>query len=122
DLGYKRDRFGLTLKQTDIRMPQLRGQTIRLRARNGHERERVTLSVAKDAVYMFVVVSALNITTAKLQVIEKTASSLFNTKLYVLTRGCHPNDLCSKEEVKTHIAICADAFQGIEQEIKRVIG
>ncbi len=119
DLGWKRDQFESTLRDTDARMKQLRGKVCSFLVKDGAESERMRLPVFRSAKYFFVVLSDRNITSALCGSFEKCALALRNTKLFVLTRGFHPNQpRFSKDAILARIKICQDAFEQMEQEIE----
>jgi hypothetical protein len=122
DLGYKRDKFDSTLRQADARMTQLRGQVLNAWADNGRKRERTAFSLARNARYLFVIVSDRGVRPDVFRSFEECALSLSNTAMHVLTRGCHPNEQhLPKETIMARIAICHQAFTDMEQEIQRLI-
>lgn len=91
DLGYKRTQFSDSMKKVDELMLKIRGQRFRLRKKVGERRERLERTLAKNAKYVFVVISDQNVSKKQFIEIEKAASKLNNTALLVLLRGVHPN-------------------------------
>ena len=99
---------------------QLRGQAFSLRVRNGNKYEHLTLPLAQNAKYLFVIVSDQNVPSSTFKRYEECGASLGYVALLVLTRSFHPNQPChSKEEVMNRITICHDAFHNLEREIQR---
>jgi hypothetical protein len=76
DLGWKRDKFGSTLRETDERMEKLHGQECSFLVKDASERKRERLRVSQSAKYFFVVLSDQNITSALCGSFEKCASAL----------------------------------------------
>lgn len=117
DLGYKRDSFDDTLRQKDVGMAQMRNAVFTYKPKSEGKRAQITLPLAQNAKYLFVIVSSQNVSPSRFSVFEKSAPSLSNIEFYVLTRGYHPNDPDPMER----ITICDGEFQKLERDIRQLI-
>jgi hypothetical protein len=119
DLGYKRDKFESTLDEKNVRLSELHGQVFSISADNRRGRERITLPLAQNARYHFVIISDRNVSPDIFRRFEERASRLSNIAFHVLTRRCHPNEHhWPKDTIMARIEICHQAFKGMVQEIQ----
>ena len=79
------------------------------------------LRLASDAKYLFAIVSDQNIKESLLNAFVACASPLTNTRLYFLTRNCHPNEPCAPDQIHARITVCAEAFEALEHEVQQSI-
>ena len=120
DLGYKRSQFDATMCDTDKRIGKLRGQECEILAKQDGTRVRRTLTVASNARCLFAVITDKNVSRDIFSGFEQCAKRLRNTTLHVLTRDCHLNHFSlSKEEILDQITICHDAFEEMEEVIRK---